>query len=217
MCRPARFADHCLRLNCITATGKGIQTTDAASVHQIEPMRHQATTYGGGLSGQPLLQSFELVTNAGRQLLADEVEPLFDERDLGLPLVDVDREGSVMSASDTSRPSMSSADPVGTTPIGVSMPAALCSMRSTIHFRTREFSPKPGHRKRPVVAAAEPVDVEDLGELGRVRGLAEVDPVLEVVTDVVAEGTAALPSDRGEPYRPGLRLLRSARSRPLHP
>ena len=34
-------------------------------------------------------------------------------------------------------------------PIGVVLPPAFCSMRSTIHFSTRLFSPKPGHRKRP--------------------------------------------------------------------
>ncbi|OHU21551.1 hypothetical protein BKG76_13095 [Mycobacteroides franklinii] len=38
------------------------------------------------LGVEALLQGFELVLDAGRQLVADELEPLFDERKLRLPL-----------------------------------------------------------------------------------------------------------------------------------
>ena len=44
---------------------------------------------------------------------------------------------------------MSSEPGAGTWPIGVSTAAAWPSMRSMTHFRTRLFSPKPGHRKPP--------------------------------------------------------------------
>src|SRR5690349_3888598 len=43
-----------------------------------------------GLFGQAVLERVELVLDAGRQLLADELEPLLDQRELGPPLVGVD-------------------------------------------------------------------------------------------------------------------------------
>ncbi|COX54122.1 Uncharacterised protein [Mycobacterium tuberculosis] len=50
-------------------------------------------------------------------------------------------------------------------PIGVVAPPALCSMRSTIHFSTRLFSPKPGHRKRPSSPRRNQLTKNTLGSL----------------------------------------------------
>ncbi len=111
----------------------------------------------------------------------------------------------------------------GTWPIGVSTAAAWPSMRSTTHLRTRLFSPKPGHRKSPSVVAAEPVDVEDLGQLGRVVVLADLDPVVEVVAGVVAdEGqhrhrVAADDADLADRRGGRLRGERGAHERAVHP
>jgi hypothetical protein len=61
-------------------------------------------------------------------------------------------------------------------------------MRSTTHLSTREFSPKPGHRKPAVVAAPEPVDVEDLRQLAASPSLlAHRRSSAEVVAGVVAD------------------------------
>src|SRR5699024_11601635 len=50
----------------------------------------------------------------------------------------------IKSSCEISKPEISSASSVGTTPIGVSVPLPVPSRRSTIHFSTREFSLKPG-------------------------------------------------------------------------
>ena len=127
------------------------------------------------------------------------------------------------SASLMSRPSVSSDSGVGTWPIGVSTAAALPSMRSMAHLRTRLFSPKPGPQEAAVVVAAEPVDVEDLRQLGGVGVLAEVDPVLEVVAGVVADErqhghrVAAHDADRAGGGGGRLRGERRAHERAVHP
>ncbi len=48
-----------------------------------------------------------------------------------------------------SSPVTSRAPAAGTYPTGVSTAAAVPSIRSTAHFSTRMFSPKPGHRNLP--------------------------------------------------------------------
>src|ERR1700722_1672265 len=45
--------------------------------------------------GQTLLERLELVPDAGGQLVADEVEPLFDQRQLLAPLGGIDRQRAV--------------------------------------------------------------------------------------------------------------------------
>src|SRR5690606_17124766 len=44
------------------------------------------------LFGQAVLERVELVLEAGRQLLTDELEPLLDQRELGTPLLGLDGE-----------------------------------------------------------------------------------------------------------------------------
>ena len=72
-------------------------------------------------------------------------------------------------------------------PIGVVLPPALCSMRSIDPLQHAAVLAEARPQEAAVVAAAEPVDEEHLRHLGLVGVLAEVDPVLEVVADVVAE------------------------------
>ncbi len=59
------------------------------------------------------------------------------------------RSSSSMALREMSRPSSVSASGVGTQPMGVSAAFPLPSTRSRIHFSTRTFSPKPGHRNFP--------------------------------------------------------------------
>ncbi len=66
----------------------------------------------------------------------------------------------------------------------VSCPPTRRRARSTIHLRTRMFSPKPGQRNLPSLSCAEPVDHEDLRRV-RDRRL-HVQPVREVLAHVVA-------------------------------
>mmetsp|Transcript_25304 Transcript_25304/g.63441 ORF Transcript_25304/g.63441 Transcript_25304/m.63441 type:complete len:271 (+) Transcript_25304:529-1341(+) len=54
-----------------------------------------------------------------------------------------------MTSGVMSRPEMSMASDVGTNPMGVVRALPAPSTRSQIHFSTREFSPKPGHRNLP--------------------------------------------------------------------
>ncbi len=97
------------------------------------------------------------------------------------------RSSSAMSSSETSSPRVSMPSPPtgGIRPIGVSVAAPWPAQRANTQDSTREFSPKPGHRKRPLVVLAEPVDVEDLRQLRPVAA-ADLEPVGEVVGHVVA-------------------------------
>src|SRR5262249_4096715 len=59
------------------------------------------------------------------------------------------RKSSRSDSGESFRPSRVSALRVGTYPIGVSSASPRPSTRSRIHFSTRTFSPKPGHRYLP--------------------------------------------------------------------
>ena len=89
------------------------------------------------------------------QLLRQALEArvvLLELGQLGPPLglVDAQQLGDMFS-SVTSRPrvSMPSSPTGGSRPIGVSRAAPRPAQRANTHASTREFSPKPGHRKRP--------------------------------------------------------------------
>ena len=122
-------------------------------------------------SRQVLLQGGEGALELGREPLAEALEEGADLRHLGRPLGAVDAQQPPAARPRASaRPSQSSADSVGTRPIGVSAAAPLPFTRSIIHSSTRRFSPKPGHTKRPSLVGAEPVHVEDRGRALERRG-----------------------------------------------
>ena len=70
--------------------------------------------------------------------------------------------------------------------MGVSTPSPRPAQRSKTHSSTREFSPYPGQSQRPSASLAEPVDVEDPGQLLLVHPVPERQPVGPVVGHVVA-------------------------------
>ena len=75
---------------------------------------------------------------------------------------------------------------VGSRPIGVSTASASPLTRSNTHFRTRLFSPKPGHRKRPSSSRRNQLTKKIFGRLAVSVRLADRQPVGEVVGEVVA-------------------------------
>ncbi len=90
-----------------------------------------------------------LVPQLLRGVLAEGVEVLGHERRLLAPHVLVDGEQEVEVGLGEVGPLVSRAPLAGRMPMGVSTPSARPSRRSTIHFRTRLFSPKPGHTNLP--------------------------------------------------------------------
>ena len=85
--------------------------------------------------------------------VADLVEPLLDQRDLGLPFLRIDGQrgldllGGHVQSVDVQRTRQSAPDRSGSRPCRPSP-----SRRSTTHLSTREFSPNPAtgiHRRRP--------------------------------------------------------------------
>ena len=84
----------------------------------------------------------------------------------------------------TSRPCVSRSSLRGTKPIGVSAAPALPSQRSAIQRRTRRFSPKPGHMKRPFLSCRNQLTWKIFGSFFAAAG--ERQPVRPVVAEVVA-------------------------------
>src|SRR3984957_6191212 len=137
--------------------------------------------------GQTLLERLELVPDAGGQLVADELEPLFDQRELLTPLVGVDRQRAVHVGS-------VDVEPVKVEVVGGRndadrrLPAArlvLDAVDNPLEHPAVLAEARP--QELAALAAPEPVDEEHLRQLGLVRVLAQVDPVLEVVAAVVAQ------------------------------
>src|SRR4029079_1911069 len=80
--------------------GRGPTTGPGLACPGTAPSRRRAAPRRGcptsrGLHPETVLQSVELVAHGCRQRRPDPVEPLLDERNLGLPLLDVDREGFI--------------------------------------------------------------------------------------------------------------------------
>ena len=114
-------------------------------------------------------------------------------------------------SSGMSSPSVLSESGVGTRPIGVSRASAASSQRRKTHSSTREFSPKPGHRKLPVSSVlAEPVDVEDLRQ-HRALAAADLQPVAPSSRPCGSRRTAASRTGRGAACRPRRPPRRSSR------
>src|SRR5580698_9899666 len=131
--------------------------------------------------GQTLLERLELVPDAGGQLVADEFEPRFDQRQLLAPLGGIDRQRAVDvggvdvepvevevvgGGNDTDRRLLAARLVLDAIDDPLEHPAVLAEARP---------------QELAALAPPEPVDEEHLGQLGLIRVLAEVDPVLEVV------------------------------------
>ena len=102
-------------------------------------------------SAEAGLERVQLGPEHAGQLVAELVEPLGDLRDLGPPLVDVDPQRGLdvgrRRCPGRSRSSASGGRARGRS--GSRPRRRVPSSRSTTHLSTREFSPKPGHRKPP--------------------------------------------------------------------
>src|SRR6201999_119406 len=137
--------------------------------------------------GQTLLERLELVPDAGRQLVADELEPLFDQRQLLAPLGGIDRQRAVdVGGVDV--------EPVKVEVVGGGNDAdrrllatrlVLDAVDDPLEHTAVLTEARP--EELAAFAAPEPGDEEHLRQLGLVRVLAQVDLVLEVVAHVVAE------------------------------
>src|SRR3978361_1274485 len=137
--------------------------------------------------GEAGLQRVELVLDAGGQLVADELEPLLDQRQFLAPLGRVDRQrlGPVAALEfepaqaqvlgrrhDTDRGVLTAGLVFDAVDDPLEHPAVLAEARP---------------QEAAVFIATEPVDEEHLWQLGVVGVLAQVAPVREVVSDVVAQ------------------------------
>src|SRR5664279_1892089 len=156
------------------------------------------------------LQAVELGPEDGWQGVAELLEPLVDLRDLFGPLINVDRErllellgGDIESVGVNGCRRWNQAD--GRL---VGLDVALDAVEDVLEDAAVLAEARP--QEPTVVIAAEPVDVEDLGELGLVVVLGHVDPVTEVVTGVVTNerqhrhGVAAHDADSASGSRRGL-------------
>ena len=128
--------------------------TPDTSVPQVSVGQRQAASGSDCealVAAEPGLEAVELGPEHGRHLVgADLVEPLLDLRDLGAPLVGVDRERLLELLAATGPALRRRATPASAPGRSASRPRRrVPSMRSTTHLSTRLFSPKPGHRKPP--------------------------------------------------------------------
>ena len=99
---------------------------------------------------EALLEQVELARQPARQLVAELGVELADRLDLRLPLLGVDLQAARRGPRRRCRAPRGRARPwPDSRPIGVSSAAASPSQRRKTQASTREFSPKPGHRKRP--------------------------------------------------------------------
>ena len=157
----------------------------------------------GGSGPEAELERLQLVAHRGGQRVADLVEPLLDQRDLGLPLLEVDGQRGV----DVGR--------VGVQPVQVELVGRPARGRSRSRSRPRcppgarssTSAPgcsrrSPGHRKPLVLAAAEPVDVEDPRQLGRRPRPCPRRSSAGSSRRRCSRGRAAWPSGRGARCRP---------------
>ena len=133
------------------------------------------------------------------------------------------RAPAASSSSVRSRPSMSSAPGAGTWPIGVSTAAACALDALDDPLQDPAVLAEARPQEAAVLVAAEPVDVEDLRQLGGVVVLADRDPVVEVVAGVVADErqhrhrVAAHDADLADRGGGGLRGERRAQERAVGP
>ena len=88
-----------------------------------------------------MLQAFKLAIQGRRQAAAEFRVIRGDIRDFRLPAGDVHREQLFLLFGGEVQTGQISASGVGTLPTGVFSALPVPSMRSQIHFRTREFSP----------------------------------------------------------------------------
>ena len=116
--------------------------TARASAPATKPTTIQPSQPHARLLGEALGERVELVVQRGRQTVAEHGVVLLDQRELGAPLVLVDRE-QLVERTRPRAPGRRSATrrASGSRPIAVSRAAAALAHRSNTHASTRLFSP----------------------------------------------------------------------------
>ena len=152
-----------------------------------DPTANRAATVRERRRGplQPADQQFALVDHFRRQMVVQIDEQLLVVDDFrapggaieGLQLLEL----LLRKLADPSTRCPRSA---GIQPIGVSLPRARPRTRSTIHFSTRMFSLKPGHRNLPSASLRNQFTWKMRGVSLRVA--LHLDPVPEIVAHVIA-------------------------------
>ena len=143
---------------------------------------------GRGLVAQTSRERLEVPGQLGGQSVPEPGVVLFrswgSSRAIAAPST---RSSSARSAPSIDSPARACRGPRGRQPADRRLVRlALAVAARNIHSRTRLFSPKPGHRKRPSASAPEPVDVEDPRQRVGRRRPADPEPVGPVVGHVVA-------------------------------
>src|SRR5271163_117858 len=154
---------------CSSRSRSRVRLTDLSDVATLPQPR--ACLVG---LGQTLLERLELVPDAGGQLVADELEPLFDQRQLVAPLGGVDRQRAIdVGGVDV--------EPVKVEVVGGGNDAdrrllaarlVLDAVDDPLEHPAVLTEPRP--EELAALAPPEPVDEEYLRQLGLVRVLTEV-------------------------------------------
>ncbi len=140
----------------LESAARGALTITSLAEESRPPAAAGGEAHGSRIGAVRLAEALLERLQLGVQLVRELVElrvVLVELRQLRAPLLDVHAQqlGHVAFGRRRGRrASMPSLPTGGISPIGVSAAAPWPAQRANTHASTREFSPKPGHRKRPV-------------------------------------------------------------------